>query len=121
MTTPDLEPTPKPKRKRRSKAEIEAARQAEAAAEAAKPIDPMIWIILGGLLLVVAAWIWLDPVSFANAGQPADQGFLQIIPSFMVRIFGKTPTVLILAIPGTLSLIWGVIGWLRKRFDNAEA
>ena len=120
MTIPDPEPTPKPKRKRRTQAEIEAERQAQAASEAAKPIDPMIWIILGALILFVAAWTFLDPVSFAEAGQPADQSIFQLIPLFMVRIFGRTPAILILTVLGGIPLVWGIVGWLRKRFGKAE-
>ena len=117
---PTSEPKPKPKRKRRTKAEIAAERKAEAAAEVAKPIDPMVWVIIGGLILFVALWTWLDPVTFANAGQTQDQSIVQYVPLLMIRIFGKTPAILILSVLGGIPLVWGVIGWLRKRFGRKE-
>jgi len=51
--TMSADPDPTPKRKRKTRAEREAERQAEAAANAAKPIDPLIWIVLGVALLFV--------------------------------------------------------------------
>ncbi len=115
MTTSEPEPPPKPKRKRRTKAEIEAERQAQAAAEAAKPIDPMVWIILGGLILFLALWTVLDPAGLADAGQPADQSIIQFVPLLLIRLVGRTPAIVILTVLGGIPFGWGVIGWLRKR------
>jgi len=119
-TNPEPTPEPKPKRKRRTKAEIAAERKAEATAEAAKPIDPMVWVILGGFILIIALITLLDPVGFADSGQPQDQSILQFVPLLMIRIFGKTPAVLILTILGGIPFVWGIIGWLRKRFAKTE-
>jgi hypothetical protein len=116
MTTPD--PTPKPGRKRKSRAEREAARQAALASEAAKPIDPIIWIILGGLILFIAAFTYLDPVTLAEAGQPSDWSPLQLVPLFLISLFGKTATVCGLTALGGISLAAGVFGWLRKRLQD---
>jgi hypothetical protein len=118
MTTSDSEPPPK--RKRRTKAEIEAERQAQAAAEAAKPIDPLIWIILGGLILFVALWTWLDPVTFAEAGQPANQSIFQLVPLLLIRLMGRTPAIVSLTLLGGIPLAWGIIGWLRKRIRGEQ-
>jgi hypothetical protein len=120
MSAADPEPTPQPQRKRRTKAEIEAERQAEAAAEAAKPIDPIIWVILGMLILFFAFWTWLDPVTFAEAGQPSSQSVLQLIPLLLIRFVGRIPAILILTVLGAIPLVWGIIGWLRKRFGKSE-
>lgn len=117
MTT-EPEPAAKPKRKRKTKAEREAERQAQAAADAAKPIDPLIWIIVGAGILFFAFWTWADPVTFANAGQ--NPSIFQLIPVLMIRIFGQTPAVIILTVLGIIPLAFGVIGWLRKRFGKAE-
>ncbi|MCC6804683.1 MAG: hypothetical protein IT319_17505 [Anaerolineae bacterium] len=115
--TADPELTPKPKRKRKTKAEREAERQAEAAANAAKPIDPVIWIIVGAGILFFALWTWLDPITFATAGQ--NPSIFQLIPVVMIRIFGETPAILILTVLGVIPLAFGIIGWLRKRFGKA--
>ena len=114
------EPEPTPKRKRRTKAAVEEERAAQAAADAAKPIDPMIWIILGVLILFVAAWTWIDAQSFADAGQTANESILQLVPDFLIGIFGKTFAVLILVVLGGIPLVWGIIGWLKKRFGSAN-
>jgi hypothetical protein len=103
---------PKSGRRRRTKAEIEAAR----AAEADKPIDPVIWLILGGLLLFVAACIFFDPMSFMTAGQSQTDGmWIRDILVIVVGIAGKNPTALIIAVLALLSLGWGLYGWLQKR------
>jgi hypothetical protein len=116
-------PAPTPKRPRKSKAEREAARAERLAAEELakyKPIDPLVWLILGALILFVAAWTWLDPISFAEAGQPKDQSIFQLIPIFLITLFGKNAAVLMLTILGSIPFLSGLIGWLRKRFRKAE-
>ncbi len=116
MMAADPQPTPKSRRRRQTKAE----RDAERAAEAAKPIDPVVWMILGALILFVALWTWLDPVSFAEAGQPADQSIFQLVPLFLIRIFGKAPAVILLTILGGIPLVWGIVGWMKKCFGSTE-
>ena len=112
---PPVEEAKKSGRKRRTKAEIDAAR----AAEADKPIDPVIWLILGGLLLFVAGCIFFDPIGFASAGQSQTDGmWIRDILVIVVGIFGKNPTALILAVVALLSLGWGVRGWLQKRAEK---
>lgn len=130
------ESTPEPKaRKRRTKAEVEsvdsgsakparkrktqAEKDAEWLAEINKPIDPRIWLFLGGLLLFVALFIFVDPVTFAEAGQPGGEGmWIRDVLVIFVGILGKTPTVIILGILSLLSLGWGVRGWLRNRSNG---
>lgn len=104
---------PKPKRKRQTKAEREAADAARRAELAAQPIDPLIWILLGAALLFVALMTWLDPVTLANAGN--NPSIFQFIPVLMIRIFGHTPASIILTVLGAVPLVFGIIGWLRKR------
>jgi hypothetical protein len=110
MTT---DPEPKPKRKRRSKVEREAEEAARRAELASQPIDPVIWIILGALILFVALFTWLDPVTLANAGN--NPSIFQYIPVLMIRIFGQTLASIILTLLGAVPLVYGIIGWLRKR------
>jgi hypothetical protein len=116
MMTVDPEPTPKPKRKRKTRAEREAERQAAAAAEAAKPIDPVVWIILGVPILFIALLTWLDPVTLATAGY--NPSIFQLIPLFLIRIFGQPLASILLTVLGGIPLVFGIIGWLRKRVSR---
>jgi hypothetical protein len=106
-------PTPAPKRKRRTRAEIEAERLEQARAEAAKPIDPVIWIILGALILFIAFFAWFDPVTLAESGN--NPSIFQLIPSILADIIGQTATAIVLTVLGAIPLLYGIIGWLRKR------
>lgn len=120
----DLEPFEKPKRKRKRKtnakrAERQAERIAQADANLDKPIDPLVWILLGGVLLFIALFTWLDPVTLAEANQQGREwSWFQLVPLFLVRTFGHTPAVIIMTVLGLLPLGWGIIGWLRKRFGG---
>ena len=116
MAAPDSEPTATPKRKRKTSAEREAERQAEAAANAAKPIDPLIWIVLGVALLFVALMTWLDPETLANSGN--NPSIFQFIPVLLIGIFGHTLASILLTVVGAIPLVFGVVGWLRKRVSG---
>jgi hypothetical protein len=107
------DPEPPPKRKRRTKAEREAADAAHRAELAAQPIDPLVWILLGVALLFVAVMTWLDPVTLANAGN--NPSILQFIPVLLIRILGHTPASILLTVLGAIPLVWGIVGWVRKR------
>lgn len=107
----DLE-TAKPVRKRKTQAEKEAERRAEID----KPIDPLVWHLLGGLLLVVALCIFFDPIGFATAGQPGSEGmWIRDVLVIIVGVLGKNPTVIILGALALISFGLGVRGWLNKR------
>jgi hypothetical protein len=111
-------PAQKPRRQRRTKAEmdaIRAAKQAKALEEANKPIDPQIWLLLGGLLLFVGACIFFDPIGFSEGGQPSSQTWIFVILVMAVGILGKNPTAIVLIVLALLSLGWGVRGWIQKR------
>ena len=106
-----------PKRSRPTKAEREAERAAkERARELAKykPIDPRIWIALGAIVLLIALWVWLDPVTFEQAQQGHNGGIFFAIPSGLIAFFTKTPVVIILTIIGVIPFLSGVIGWIRN-------
>jgi hypothetical protein len=111
MSTSEQEP-----RKRKTKAQREAERSAQMKAETEKPIDPKIWLFLGGLLLFVALFIYVDPLTFAEAGQPGGEGmWIRDVLVIIVGILGKTPTVIVLGFVSLLSIGWGLRGWLRQR------
>src|SRR5205085_2130778 len=94
---------------------IEAERQARITVEINRPIDPVVWIILGGLILFITGLTYLDSMLIADAGQPKDFSLFQLLPALLVRLFGRMPTVIGLGLLGGFSLVAGVIGWLRKR------
>ena len=128
MTTPEPDPqpvdesaSPKPRRKRRTRAEIEAERAEKIAAVTSESLfAPEIWMILGGALLVTGAFIYFDPASFAQAGQPSDDTWLRTLFVLLVGIFGKNPTAITLIALGLLSLIWGVRGWLKAHLEARQ-
>jgi hypothetical protein len=113
------EPEPKPKRKRRTRAEIEAERQAQMRAEAAKPIDPLVWVLLGAAILFIAFFAWVDPVTLAESGN--NPSIFQYIPAILARMIGVTPAAIVLTVLGGIPLVWGIIGWLRKRLSGEES
>lgn len=117
MMTPDPEPTPK--RKRRTKAEIEAARQEQMRAEAAKPIDPLVWVLLGAAILFIAFFAWFDPVTLETSGN--NPSIFQLIPGILARLIGATPAAIVLTVLGAIPLVWGIVGWVRKRFGGGAA
>ncbi len=110
-----------PDRKRKTKAEKEAARMARAKAEAEKPLDPKIWFALGAILLLVAGFIYIDPVTFAEAGNSGNDGmWVRDVLVILVGILGHIPTVLLLAVIGLLSVGMGVWGWVDARKPKPE-
>lgn len=110
------DPDPPPKRKRRTKAERDAADAARRAELAAQPIDPLVWILLGVALLFVAVMTWLDPVTLANSGN--NPSILQFIPVLLIRILGHTLASILLTVLGAIPLVWGIVGWVRKRMGS---
>ena len=106
-----------PKRPRKTKAEREAERQAKLKAEVDKPIDPVIWIFLGVVLLVVTVAMFLDPYGATNTQTRGAEG-VQIVLAVIYGILGKNLATILLGGLGGLSLIVGIVGWLRKRFGQ---
>ena len=72
--TDSPEPEVGGKRPRKTKAEREAERQAKLKAEADKPIDPVVWILFGGTLLVVTLFMFLDPYGSTNTQTRGAEG-----------------------------------------------
>jgi hypothetical protein len=113
---PDSVPETKTRRKRKTKAEKEAELAEKMAEEAGGALfPPEIWMILGAALLFVAACVFLDPIGFAAGPQPSDQTILHTIIVVLVDKFGKNPVSAVFGLGGALSLVWGIVGWLRKR------
>ncbi len=112
-------PEPQPKRPRKSKAEREAERQAKLRAEINKPIDPMLWIFLGVILLVVTLVMFLDPYGATDTQTRGAEG-VQFVLAIIYGILGKNLATVILGGLGGLSLIVGIIGWIRKRFGQTS-
>ena len=106
-----------PKRSRKTKAEREAERQAQLKAEMAKPIDPVVWIFLGVVLLIVTLAMFLDPYGATNTQTRGAEG-VQIVLAVIYSVLGKNLATLLLGGLGGLSLIVGVVGWLRKQFGQ---
>ena len=64
----------------------------------------------------MALFIYVDPVTFAEAGQTGGEGmWIRDVLVIFVGILGKTPTVMILGAVSLLSIGWGIRGWLRQR------
>jgi hypothetical protein len=114
---PEAEATPK--RPRKTKAEREAERQAKLKAEADKPIDPIVWILLGGILLAVTLVMFLDPYGSTNTQTRGAEG-VQIVLAIIYGILGKNLATILLGGLGSISLIVGIVGWLKKRFGQIE-
>ncbi len=109
----------KPKRPRKSKAEREAERQAKLKAELDKPLDPRIWIFLGVILLVVTLVMYIDPYGATNTDTRGAEG-VQIVLAIIYGILGKNLATLLMGGLGGLSLVVGIIGWLRKRLGQSD-
>ena len=118
--TDSPEPDAKSKRPRKSKAERENERQAQLKAEINKPIDPVIWIFLGVVLLVVTLFMLLDPYGSTNTQTRGAEG-VQIVLAIIYGILGKNLATILLGGLGGLSLVVGIIGWVKKRFGQSQA
>lgn len=105
-----------PKRSGKTRAEREAEQAAKKRAKELanfKPIDPKVWMLVGLILLLIALWVWLDPMTFAEAQQGHNGGVIFAFPSALIAVFTKPPVVIVLAVVGVLPFLSGVIGWLR--------
>ncbi len=117
--TDSPEPDAIPKRPRKTKAERETDRQAKLKAEADKPIDPIVWILFGGVLLVVTLFMFLDPYGSTNTQTRGAEG-VQIVLAVIYGVLGKNLATILLGGVGGGSLIWGIIGWLKNRFGQID-
>lgn len=110
----DLPDANAPKKPRRRK-------QPDPAADADKPIDPVVWIFLGVLLIVVAAFFYLDSASASGADTRNGGQAIQIIFDLVYSVLGRNLAFALFGGVGGLSLIWGIIGWFKKRSGSAES
>lgn len=117
--TDSPEPQVKPKRPRKTKAEREAARQAKLQAEADKPIDPVVWILFGGILLIVTFFMFIDPYGTTTTDTRGAEG-VQFVLAIIYGILGKNLATALLGGIGAISLIFGIVGWIKKRFGQGE-
>ena len=113
MSTPENAPKPKP-RKRKSKAEREAELAAKQAVEAAKPMDPRFWFVVGGALLIVGLCVYFDPVNFGDGSQVRDNWLILII-QVMIAGLGKNPVAFGFGGLGLALIGWGIRSWLMQR------
>ena len=111
--------TDSPKPPRKTKTEREAERQAKLKAEIDKPIDPIIWILLGGVLLLITLFMFLDPYGSTNTQTRGAEG-VQVVLAIIYGILGKNLATLLLGGIGSISLIVGIIGWFKKRFGQSD-
>jgi hypothetical protein len=112
MTTPD--PTPRPRKRRRR------STRAERPAEADKPIAPSVWLVLGGLLLVMAACVFFAADSISTYNRP-DGFWVWFFLDLGINLLGKNPTAIILGGLALLSLGWGGWRWLQDRSARPAA
>ena len=108
------------KRPRKIKAEREAERQAKLQAEADKPIDPTVWMLFGGILLVVTFFMYIDPYGSVTTDTRGAEG-VQIVLAIIYGILGKNLATALLGGIGAISLIFGSVGWLKKRFGQGDS
>ncbi|MEP6987010.1 MAG: hypothetical protein ABI970_15500 [Chloroflexota bacterium] len=116
--SPEQEATPKHPRK--TKAEREAERQAKLKAEADKPLDPMIWILFGGILLIVTVVMFIDPFGATDTQTRGAEG-VQFVLAIIYSVLGKNVATLLLGALGSISLIVGIVGWFKKRLGQSGA
>ncbi len=117
--SPEPELKAKPKRARKTKAEREAERQAKLITELNKPIDPAIWLGFGGILLGIAVFMLLDPYTALNTQTRGAEG-VQLVLAVIYSVLGKNVATILLGSIGGISLIWGIVGWFRKRAGRSE-
>ena len=113
------EPEAIPKRSRKTKAERETEHQAKLKAEADKPINPVVWILLGGILMVITLVMFLDPYGSTNTQTRGAEG-VQFVLAIIYGILGKNLATLLLGGISSISLIVGIVGWLKKRSGQSD-
>jgi type IV secretory pathway VirB2 component (pilin) len=71
--------------------------------------------LLGALLLVVAAFIYFDPLSIFQGNSGRSATWIEIILTIVVAVLGPMTTAVVLAVLGVLSLVWGIMLWFRRK------
>jgi uncharacterized membrane protein YqaE (UPF0057 family) len=75
--------------------------------------------LLGVLLLVVAAFIYFDPLSVFQGNSGRSQTWIEIILTVVAAVLGPKVTAIVLAALGGLSLLWGIILWFRRKSPSS--
>jgi hypothetical protein len=112
---PDKQPS-----KKRSRKPARISKGDDAAA-VDRPIDAIVWILLGVLLIGVAGFFYLDAPSAAGADTRSGGTGVQIIFDLVYSVLGRNLAFALFAGLGALSLIGGIIGWLKKRASGAQS
>jgi hypothetical protein len=71
--------------------------------------------LLGVLLLVVAAFIYFDPLSVFQGNSGRSPTGIEIVLTIVAAVLGPAATSVVLAVLGLLSLLWGIVLWFRRR------
>ncbi len=87
---------------------------AELKAGAAKPLNPIVWILFGGALVLVAVAMLLDSRSSIETQTRGAEG-VQAVLGLIYRVLGKPAATALFGFTGTLALTAGVVGWVKSR------
>jgi hypothetical protein len=71
--------------------------------------------LLGALLLVVAAFIYFDPLSVFQGNSGRSPTGIEIVLTIAAAILGPKVTAAVLAVLGVLALVSGIVLWFRRK------
>lgn len=107
MSQPD--PKPKPARKPKKKPAQPETPLID------KPIDPIVWILLGGLLIVLGGFFYLDTASAGAVDTRNGGSFIQLVFVVIYDALGRNLAFGLFGGLGLLILIFGIRGKLKQR------
>lgn len=71
--------------------------------------------LLGVLLLIVAAFVYFDPLAVFQENPGRSLNWIEIVLGLVAAVLGPTATAVVLAVFGVLSLLWGIVLWFRRK------